>query len=89
MRLTAQQQAAVRETVLETFGADARVRLFGSRADDNKRGGDMSSPIPALRLQDAWRECERNAYHLRRALNLLHPVLPLADWLLAPPHRGD
>jgi len=41
MRLTAQQQAAVRTTVLETFGSDAQVRLFGSRADDNKRGGDI------------------------------------------------
>jgi hypothetical protein len=37
----------------------------------------MSSSIPTLRLQDAWRECERNAYHLRRALNLLQGILPL------------
>ena len=41
MRLTAQQQATVRTTVSETFGSDAQVRLFGSRADDNKRGGDI------------------------------------------------
>ncbi len=41
MRLTAQQQAAVRATVSETFGSDAQVRLFGSRADDNRRGGDI------------------------------------------------
>jgi len=38
----------------------------------------MTSPISTLRLQDAWRECERNAYHLRRALNLLQPLLPIA-----------
>lgn len=41
MRLTAQQQATVRTTVAETFGSDAQVRLFGSRADDSKRGGDI------------------------------------------------
>ena len=37
----------------------------------------MSTPISTLRLQDAWRECERNAYHLQRALSLLQPVLPI------------
>ena len=37
----------------------------------------MSSPVSKLRLQDALRECERNAYHLSRALNLLKPVLPM------------
>ena len=37
----------------------------------------MTSPISTLRLQDAWRECERNAYHLQRALSLLQPVLPI------------
>lgn len=41
MRLTTQQQAAVRTTVSETFGSDAQVRLFGSRVDDSKRGGDI------------------------------------------------
>jgi predicted nucleotidyltransferase len=41
MRLTAQQRNAIRSTVSETFGADAQVRLFGSRTDDNKRGGDI------------------------------------------------
>lgn len=41
MRLTAQQQATVRATVAETFGSDAQVRLFGSRVDDSRRGGDI------------------------------------------------
>jgi len=41
MRLNTQQQAAIRATVAETFGAGAAVWVFGSRADDSKRGGDI------------------------------------------------
>lgn len=37
----------------------------------------MNDTISSLRLQDAWRECERNVYHLQRALNLLSPILPM------------
>ena len=37
----------------------------------------MSDAVPTLRLQDAWRECERHAYHLCRALGLLKPLLPM------------
>lgn len=41
MRLTLQQQTAIRTTVAETFGEGANIWLFGSRVDDNKRGGDI------------------------------------------------
>ncbi len=41
MRLTLDQQAAIRSAVAETFGDAARVWLFGSRVDDKKRGGDI------------------------------------------------
>jgi hypothetical protein len=37
----------------------------------------MSAHVATLRLQDAWRECERNAYHLQRALGQLRLLLPL------------
>lgn len=37
----------------------------------------MSENISALRLKDAWRECERNIYHLNSALTSLRPMLPL------------
>ena len=41
MRLTDLQRTIIRETVTETFGAGASVWLFGSRVDDNQRGGDI------------------------------------------------
>lgn len=37
----------------------------------------MSNTVSMLRLQDAWRECERNIYHLCRALTSLAPILPM------------
>ncbi len=33
--------------------------------------------VATLRLQDAWRECERHAYHLGKALEQLQPLLPM------------
>jgi len=41
VRLTPHQQVEIRSAVARLFGADAEVRLFGSRTDDNKRGGDI------------------------------------------------
>lgn len=37
----------------------------------------MNSSVSILRLQDAWRECERNAYHLSQASKLLSLILPM------------
>jgi len=37
----------------------------------------MTTPLSIWRLQDAWRECERHAYHLQRALGQLQSSLPL------------
>lgn len=37
----------------------------------------MSDENVLLRLKDAWRECERNVYHLCRAQVLLEPSLPM------------
>lgn len=41
MRIDQQHAAGIREIVLEAAGADARVRLFGSRLHDERRGGDV------------------------------------------------
>ena len=40
MRLTSTQVRLVKDSVLRHFGSDARVWVFGSRIDDERRGGD-------------------------------------------------
>ena len=41
MRLTLDQKTAIRTTVHAMLGQAASVRLFGSRTDDQRRGGDI------------------------------------------------
>jgi len=41
MRLTEQEQHSIKDAVAKHFGLDANVWLFGSRAHDKRRGGDI------------------------------------------------
>lgn len=41
MRLAPEQVQAIKEEVRSLLGPEARVWLFGSRADDSSRGGDI------------------------------------------------
>lgn len=41
MRLDSAAIATIKREVADTLGADARVRLFGSRLDDSRKGGDV------------------------------------------------
>lgn len=41
MRLTEHEVAAIKRAATAAFGASVIVRLFGSRVDDRKRGGDI------------------------------------------------
>lgn len=47
MRLRAEQIVAIKAAALDAFGETAVVRLFGSRADDAARGGDIDLHIEA------------------------------------------
>jgi len=69
MRISPEQREAIREVVREVFGPGARVRLFGSRARDEARGGDIDlhvelpqAPPPGERLaleSRAWLALQR------------------------------
>ncbi len=41
MRHTTEQQAIIKQKTAMIFGDDAHVYLFGSRADDDTKGGDI------------------------------------------------
>lgn len=41
MRLTPSQTEAIQRVVRDIAGDDARLRIFGSRLDDDGRGGDV------------------------------------------------
>jgi uncharacterized protein len=41
MRLTEFQRKKIVNVIFKNFGTDAVIYLFGSRTDDNKKGGDI------------------------------------------------
>lgn len=69
MRLNSRERAAIHDAVRETFGPEARVRLFGSRLDDSARGGDIDLHIEVAGDPDELMDAElRLATRLQRAL---------------------
>jgi hypothetical protein len=68
MRLRNDIAAAIRQTAAEVFGAP--VRLFGSRLDDNARGGDIDLYIETeLDAEEAERRRLRMLARLARRLD--------------------
>jgi predicted nucleotidyltransferase len=41
MRLSEFERETLKRAAIESFGGDVRLRLFGSRADDARKGGDI------------------------------------------------
>lgn len=68
MRLTPQQIASIRNAAEDAFGPDTRVMLFGSRVDDDKRGGDIDLLIQPTRI-------DQPLVRKLRFLGLLEPEL--------------
>jgi len=68
MRLNPDEREAIHEAVRQAFGAEARVRLFGSRLNDLARGGDIDLHIEAPGTPDELMDAElRLATRLQRA----------------------
>ncbi len=67
MRLSQQTQQIIRNTVREIFGAEANVKLFGSRINDDARGGDIDLLIE---LPSVTTEVERKTMQLTARLQM-------------------
>ena len=68
MRLTVDQIQTIRRIAQRVLGADARVSVFGSRALDNRKGGDI----------DLFFETDAALDNRAMALCQLHGALTLA-----------
>ena len=55
MRIAPEYADAVKQAAAEVFGADAIVRLFGSRADNARRGGDIDLHVEVSQPPRDWR----------------------------------
>ena len=54
MRLTPEAIAIIVETVKTRLGDEAQVRLFGSRLDDNAKGGDIDLHVSISKPLTDW-----------------------------------
>lgn len=80
MRLTTEQQHAIRELTTDLIGADAQIWLFGSRADDQRRGGDIDLLVEVDRtLSDRVLLAARLAARLERRFQGLPVDVVLKD----------
>ena len=62
MRLSADQIEAIKQETAHFFGADARVWLFGSRADDAARGGDVDWSVEQRMSGNVFQSKRRNHF---------------------------
>ena len=53
LRLKLKDREVIRDKTRKIFGSTARVLLFGSRADDTKKGGDIDLLVEADNLTDS------------------------------------
>jgi predicted nucleotidyltransferase len=67
MRLSQHSQQIIRDTVREVFGDEAKVKLFGSRTNDDARGGDIDLLVE---LPSITAEIERKTLQLTAKLQL-------------------
>lgn len=81
MRLSQQTQQIIRDTVREIFGVEAKVKLFGSRINDDARGGDIDLLVE---LPSITAEIERKTMQLTARLQLRIGDQPIDVLVLDP-----
>ena len=72
MRLTPHEVEAIKAAAREVFGPTAVVRVFGSRADDAKRGGDLDLYVEVDPGRGTLRNESRMLRLLEEPLDELH-----------------
>lgn len=55
MRLEPEEVRAIKAAAAYAFGPDVVVRLFGSRADDQRKGGDIDLHVEVAPEVDTWK----------------------------------
>ena len=85
MRLRPEEIAAIKAAVHEVFGETAVVRVFGSRVDDTKRGGDLDLYIEVDPGRGTLRNESRMLRLLEGPLDELHVDLVVRE--RDRPHR--
>ena len=81
MRITSKEAAAIRRVTAEVTGVGARVKLFGSRTQDDLRGRDIDLLIelaePTMeKLAVSLRACARLQMAIgERKIDVLAPIL--------------
>ena len=81
MRLSLHTQTIIRETVQEVFGAEATVKVFGSRINDDVRGGDIDLLVESPSVIS---EIERKTLQLTAKLQLRIGDQPIDVLVLDP-----
>lgn len=80
MRLTNEQQHLIRQLTADIIGADAHIWLFGSRTNDQRRGGDIDLLVEVDRtLNDRVLLAARLAARLERSFQGLPVDIVLKD----------
>lgn len=59
MRLEEAEITAIKAAAAHAFGPDAVVRVFGSRVDDVRKGGDIDLHVEVAPEIDVWRARNR------------------------------
>lgn len=90
VRLSRIQVEVIKKSVLELFGPDAKVFLFGSRVDDSARGGDIdllvSLTSPAA--EPAWDVARLQARIIKQlGERKIDVVLEAPNMLTQPIHK--
>ena len=56
MRITDIEKDQIKKTIINVFGEKIKIILFGSRVDDNKKGGDIDLYIEPLNTDKDYYE---------------------------------